>query len=443
MAGPGQDHRLGANEAPPAIISIFLGDDLTGVFDQIEQGLLGGSREGSTMELGTTLLPPLPKHTHDRNRTSPFAFTGNKFEFRALGSADSPSFPNTVLNTIAAHAVTKLTDAIEKAMGDGASLEEALPGVLQASYAANKQVVFNGDNYSEEWHAEAESRGLLNLKTTPDALPLIADHATVELFASQGVLSERELESRLEVYTEQYVVKVNIEAETAARIARTMLLPAALRHLALIRAAGSGDGLAGLDGLAGETHEAHPGALVRAARSSTRPTTTRWSSRARSSPSTCVTRCCRRWPESARWPTASRRSWPTTSGRCRSTRRSSSSSSGPTLEDRREHHSLAVRQRPELLVLEEPDADQEPLGALATPALLAHQQVADRHALGLGRRLGDHRGDAGLASGDPALERGAREAHLVRSLQRSQMLRRRLGNSELGHTRTPRRSVVL
>jgi glutamine synthetase len=255
VAGPGQDHRLGANEAPPAIISIFLGEDLTGIYDQIEKGLLGGSRAGSTMELGTTLLPHLPKHTGDRNRTSPFAFTGNKFEFRTLGSADSPSFPNTVLNTIVAEAITDLADQLEQAMGGGASLEEALPGVLQASYAKHKGVVFNGDNYADEWHAEAEARGLLNLRTTPDALPTLIDHATVELFAKQGVLSERELESRYEVYTEQYVVKVNIEAETVARIARTMLLPAALRHLALIRAAGAGDGLEGLDGLAGETHE--------------------------------------------------------------------------------------------------------------------------------------------------------------------------------------------
>ncbi len=240
IAGPGQDHRLGANEAPPAIISIFLGSELGEIFEQLEKGNLTGGGERATMGLGTATLPELPKDTGDRNRTSPFAFTGNKFEFRAVGSSDSPSFPNTVLNTIAAEAVSDLCDKLEAAMDGGSSLEEALPGVLRESYAANKQVVFNGDNYSEEWHAEAERRGLLNLRTTPDALPQLTSERTVELFGSQGVLSERELEARFEVYAEQYATKVNIEAETAASIARTMLLPAAVRHLAMLQATGEG-----------------------------------------------------------------------------------------------------------------------------------------------------------------------------------------------------------
>ncbi len=240
IAGPGQDHRLGANEAPPAIISIFLGSELGGIFEQLEAGDLSGDSERATMGLGTATLPELPKDTGDRNRTSPFAFTGNKFEFRAVGSSDSPSFPNTVLNTIAAEAVSELCDNVEAAMSGGTSLEEALPGVLRESYAANKQVVFNGDNYSEEWHEEAERRGLLNLRTTPDALPELTSERTVELFGAQGVLSERELESRFEVYAEQYSSKVNIEAETAASIARTMLLPAAVRHLAMLQATGEG-----------------------------------------------------------------------------------------------------------------------------------------------------------------------------------------------------------
>jgi glutamine synthetase len=252
VAGPGQDHRLGANEAPPAIISIFLGDELTHVYDQLEQGQLGGSRGASTMALGTNFLPHLPKHAGDRNRTSPFAFTGNKFEFRALGSADSPSFPNTVLNTIVAEAIVELADRLEDAMGDGRSADDALPEVLRESYAANKQIIFNGDNYADEWHSEAERRGLLNLRTTPEALPVLLDESTVEVFGKHGVLSERELESRFEVYTEQYVVKVNIEAETVARIARTMILPAAVRHLAMLRAAGDGEALGELAGETGE-----------------------------------------------------------------------------------------------------------------------------------------------------------------------------------------------
>ena len=243
IAGAGQDHRLGANEAPPAIISIFLGTQLQGVYDSIESGEPGADATEAVMQLGTPSLPELEKDPGDRNRTSPFAFTGNKFEFRALGSSESPSLPNTVLNTIVAESVTRLADELESAMSGGKSLEEALPDVLRASYAANKQVVFNGDNYSEEWHAEAEKRGLLNLRTTPDALPELVSASTQDVFGKFKVLSERELESRFEVFTEQYVAKVNIEGETAARIARTQLLPAAIRHLAMVRAAGEGGAL--------------------------------------------------------------------------------------------------------------------------------------------------------------------------------------------------------
>jgi len=236
-AGPGQDHRLGANEAPPAIISIFLGSELEGVYSAIEGGEAGESSAGSLLGLGTPVLPPLPLHGGDRNRTSPFAFTGNKFEFRAIGSTQSVALPNTVLNTIVAEAVDDLADRLEAAMRDGASLEEALRPVLKESYAAHKRIVFDGDGYSDDWHAEAQRRGLLNLRTTPDALPYFVKEETVAAFERYRVLSERELESRFEVFTEQYAVKINIEAETAATIARTQLLPAALRHLALVREA--------------------------------------------------------------------------------------------------------------------------------------------------------------------------------------------------------------
>jgi glutamine synthetase len=234
IASPGQDHRLGANEAPPAIISIFLGAELEKVFGAIERGEAGESTPGSFLGLGTPVLPPLPMHGGDRNRTSPFAFTGNKFEFRALGSSMSLSLPNTVLNTIVAEAIDELAGELEKELQGGGDVEAALRPILQRSYAANKQIIFGGDNYSEEWHAEAEKRGLLNLRATPDALPYLVSDDTVGLFSEYGVLSKRELESRYEVFLEQYVTRLNIEAETAAAIARTMLLPAAARHLAVL-----------------------------------------------------------------------------------------------------------------------------------------------------------------------------------------------------------------
>jgi glutamine synthetase len=195
------------------------------------------------------VLPPLPMHGGDRNRTSPFAFTGNKFEFRALGSSMSLSLPNTVLNTIVAEAIDSLAEELEGALSGGTSLEDALRPILQRSYAANKQIIFGGDNYSEEWHAEAEQRGLLNLRATPDALPYLINDETESLFSNYGVLSPRELESRYEVFLEQYVTKINIESETAASIARTMVLPAAARHVALLHKAQLGD----LAGSAAET----------------------------------------------------------------------------------------------------------------------------------------------------------------------------------------------
>ncbi len=245
IASAGQDHRLGANEAPPAIISIFLGAELEKVFGAIERGEAGETTPGSFLGLGTPVLPPLPLHGGDRNRTSPFAFTGNKFEFRALGSSQSLSLPNTVLNTIVAEAVDELAEELESELQAGNDLEAALRPILKRSYSANKQIIFAGDNYAPEWHAEAERRGLLNLRATPDALPYLLSEDTVKLFSHYGVLSERELHSRYEVFLEQYVTKLNIEAETAASIARTMLLPAAARHRALLREAG-------LTALAGE-----------------------------------------------------------------------------------------------------------------------------------------------------------------------------------------------
>src|SRR5204863_82378 len=196
VANVGQDHRLGANEAPPAIISIFLGAELRKIFETIERREGDPATPGSFLGLGTPVLPPLPMHGGDRNRTSPFAFTGNKFEFRALGSNMPLSLPNTVLNTTVAEAIDDLAGKLESAMSGGRSVEEALPAVLQESYKANGKVVFEGDNYSDDWHAEAEKRGLLNLRTTPDALPQLLEKSTIDVFGSYDVLSEREIEAR-------------------------------------------------------------------------------------------------------------------------------------------------------------------------------------------------------------------------------------------------------
>jgi glutamine synthetase len=238
VANVGQDHRLGANEAPPAIISIFLGAELEKVFDAIASGTAVASSDNGFLGLGTPILPPLPLHGGDRNRTSPFAFTGNKFEFRTLGASSSLGLPNTVLNTIAAEAIDELSDALEAKVAGGASVDAAVTEVVKEVYNANKQIVFGGDNYTEEWEAEAATRGLENLHTTPDALPWLINEQTVDVMSKYGVLSERELESRYEVSVEQYSTKVNIEAETAALIARTMLLPAAVRHLNELLASG-------------------------------------------------------------------------------------------------------------------------------------------------------------------------------------------------------------
>jgi glutamine synthetase len=246
VANIGQDHRLGANEAPPAIISIFLGAELLKIFNTIEKGEGDPATPGSFLGLGTPVLPPLPMHGGDRNRTSPFAFTGNKFEFRALGSSMSLALPNTVLNTIVAEAIDMLCDKLEARGSNGTSSHDAIVEIVRETYSANKQICFDGDNYTDAWHQEAEQRGLTNLRTTPDALPWLVEKQTIAAFERYEVLSERELESRFEVSVEQYSTKLNIEAETAASIARTMLLPAAVRHLGELRAGGH-------EGLIGET----------------------------------------------------------------------------------------------------------------------------------------------------------------------------------------------
>ncbi len=238
VAAAGQDHRLGANEAPPAIISIFLGAELEKAFKAIETGSGDAATPQAYLEMGASVLPRLPLHGGDRNRTSPFAFTGNKFEFRALGSSMSLGMTNTILNTIAAEAVDDLADKVSVAVEGGASAAEAVLAVVKESWIANNRIVFGGDGYSEDWHAEAEARGLANLKQSPDALPWLVEPTTVAVFEKYKVLSERELHARYEVALEQYVTTINIEAETAASIARTMLLPAAIRWLETLQKVG-------------------------------------------------------------------------------------------------------------------------------------------------------------------------------------------------------------
>lgn len=232
VAHAGNDHRLGANEAPPAIISVFLGDQLADVFNQLESaGEATDSKQGGLLGLGSPVLPRLPQHAGDRNRTSPFAFTGNKFEFRALGSSQSVSFPATVLNTIMAESLDEMSTALEAELAKGTEFEAALRSLISEEIRRVKRIVFNGDGYNQEWHDEAARRGLLNLPTTLDALELLPQDKNKALFEKYGVLSHRELESRHEVALDQYFKTVNIEGETTADIASTMILPAAVRYL--------------------------------------------------------------------------------------------------------------------------------------------------------------------------------------------------------------------
>ncbi|MGW8265796.1 MAG: glutamine synthetase III family protein [Longimicrobiales bacterium] len=233
VAHAGNDHRLGANEAPPAIISAFVGDQLWDIFEQIEMvGEAKSSRASGLMGLGVDVLPHLPMHAGDRNRTSPFAFTGNKWEFRALGASQSISFPATVLNTIVADAIDEMCTTLEADLNTGVAFDDALRSLLASETKEFKKIIFNGDNYSPVWVEEAESRGLLNLRTTMDALPAIVAEKNAALFEKHGVLSHRELESRYEIYVDRYFKTINIEGETGQYMAQTMVLPAATRYLA-------------------------------------------------------------------------------------------------------------------------------------------------------------------------------------------------------------------
>ncbi|MFM2079725.1 MAG: hypothetical protein RLZZ219_407 [Cyanobacteriota bacterium] len=232
IATASNDHRLGANEAPPAIISVYLGSQLEDVFNQIRAGQLSSSASGGVMQLGVDSLPEFPKDAGDRNRTSPFAFTGNRFEFRAVGSGQSVAGPLVVLNTVLADSLGWIADQLESRLARGESIEQASFAVLQQITQENGAVIFGGDGYSSEWHELAvRERGLENLRTSADALPVLRRPEIRELFVRQNVLSPVELESRFEVYAEQYCLAIEVESRLAVRIARTQVYPAVSAYL--------------------------------------------------------------------------------------------------------------------------------------------------------------------------------------------------------------------
>jgi len=231
IASAGNDHRLGANEAPPAIISIFLGDMLTDIFQQIEKaGSAKTTKSGGIMDIGVNVLPKLPRDAGDRNRTSPFAFTGNKFEFRAVSSNQSIALPNVALNVAVTESLDYVATELEKGLKEGKKLQEAVKVLLTKLIKDNKRIIFNGNGYADEWQKEAAKRGLLNLKTSVDAYGEALKADVVSAFEKYGVLNERELHARYEVAVEQYNKTVNIEAQLMVLMANRYILPAAYRH---------------------------------------------------------------------------------------------------------------------------------------------------------------------------------------------------------------------
>jgi glutamine synthetase len=230
VASATNDHRLGANEAPPAIISIFLGDQLTDVFDQIAKGGATASKEKGTLIIGVDTLPDLPTDPGDRNRTSPFAFTGNRFEFRAPGSLQSIAGPMVTINTILAEALDFIATEIESLLAGDVEFNVAVQKVLEDIITVHGGVVFNGNGYTDDWQVEAAARGLPNLRTTLDALPELITEEAMELFSHYGVFSHREMHSRYDIALEQYTLSIGVEARLTLEIANTVILPAALRY---------------------------------------------------------------------------------------------------------------------------------------------------------------------------------------------------------------------
>jgi glutamine synthetase len=245
IASAGNDHRLGANEAPPAILSIFLGDMLTDIFEQIEKGSAKSTKHGGELDTGVLVLPKLPRDAGDRNRTSPFAFTGNKFEFRAVSSNQSIGYPNIALNVAVTESLDYIATDLEKATKDGKPLAAAVAELLPKIIKENKQIIFNGNGYSQEWEKEAAKRKLLNLKNTVDALPQLVTKEVVSLFTKYKILNERELHARYEILVETYNKTVNVEGQLMVLIANRYILPAAFEYqkqvgqsVAAVKAAG-------------------------------------------------------------------------------------------------------------------------------------------------------------------------------------------------------------
>jgi glutamine synthetase len=245
IASAGNDHRLGANEAPPAILSVFLGDMLTDIFEQIEKGRAKSTKQGGLLDTGVMVLPKLPRDAGDRNRTSPFAFTGNKFEFRAVSSNQSIAYPNIALNIAVTESLDHMATELEKATKTGKSLAQAVGELLPKVIKENKRIIFNGNNYSEDWQKNAGKRGLLNQKNTLDALPNLIGKDVVALFEKYKVLTSRELHARYEVLMETYNKTVNIEGQLMVSMANRYILPAAFEYqkqvgqsVAAVKAAG-------------------------------------------------------------------------------------------------------------------------------------------------------------------------------------------------------------
>ncbi len=230
IASAGNDHRLGANEAPPAIISVFLGDMLTDIFEQIEKGGAKSTKHGGELDTGVLVLPKLPRDAGDRNRTSPFAFTGNKFEFRAVSANQSIAYPNIALNVAVTESLDHMATELEKAVTSGKSLEKAVAELLPKVIKENKHIIFNGNNYSPEWEKEARKRGLLNLRNTVDALPQLVAKDVIGIFEKYKVLNERELHARYEIMVETYNKTVNVEGQLMVLMANRYILPAALNY---------------------------------------------------------------------------------------------------------------------------------------------------------------------------------------------------------------------
>jgi glutamine synthetase len=245
VATSGNEHRLGANEAPPAIISVFLGDMLTDIFEQIEKGGARSTKHGGELDTGVMVLPKLPRDAGDRNRTSPFAFTGNKFEFRAVSANQSIALPNIALNVAVTESLDAIATELEKATKGGKSLDRAVAELLPKVIKENKRIIFNGNNYSKEWEKEAAKRGLLNLRNTVDALPQLVTKDSIAAFEKYKVLNEREVRARYDVMVEQYIKTVNVEGQLMVLMANRYVLPAALQYqkhvaesVAAVKAAG-------------------------------------------------------------------------------------------------------------------------------------------------------------------------------------------------------------